>query len=238
MERSSAFIGFEGSGRALTQSTDQLAFVSPDKSTALEVEPAAAARRSELPRTSSRKMRKTVRANAELPENMTDTPSQLDQKRQRHDKGLVIIAGYKFLLALLFIGIGVGALNLLHKDIEDLLAQLATALRANPESRFVNFLLDKASLLKDPMLRRIGAAAFAYAGVSLAEGIGLYLEKAWGEYLTLAITASFLPWEIFEVFHRITWLRVGLLAVNVLVFIYLLKLVLRRKKPPSSLVPE
>ena len=78
--------------------------------------------------------------------------------------------------------------------------------------------------------RRIGALAFSYAALSLAEGIGLYLEKAWGEFLTLAITASFLPWEIFEIFHRLTWVRVGLLVVNVLVFIYLLNIVTRHRK--------
>src|SRR5258708_1453155 len=177
-------------------------------------------------------MKKTVRTDSELPENMTDSPSLLDQKR--HDKGLMLIAGYKFLLGLLFIGIGAGALNLLHKDIEDVLTQLATVLRANPESRFVNFLLGKASLLNDPLLRRIGAAAFAYAAVSMAEGIGLYLEKAWGEYLTLAITASFLPWEIFEIIHRVTAVRIGLLIVNILVFVYLMKLVAGHKKQPDD----
>ena len=41
----------------------------------------------------------------------------------------------------------------------------------------------------------------------MAEGIGLYLEKAWGEYLTLAITVSFLPLEIFEIVRRLTWIR-------------------------------
>ena len=76
--------------------------------------------------------------------------------------------------------------------------------------------------------------AFSYAALSLAEGIGLYLEKAWGELLTLAITASFLPWEIFEIFHRLTWVRVGLLVINVLVFFYLLKLVASRKQPIES----
>jgi len=167
---------------------------------------------------------------AELPETMTDSTSQLEQEHQHRNKGLVVIAAYKFLLTLLFIAIGVGALRLLHKDIEDLLTQLQSVMKF-PESRFVNFLLEKASLVNDPILRRIGVLAFVYAGVSLAEGIGLYLEKAWGEYLTLAITASFLPWEIFEIFHRLTWMRVGLLVVNLIIFIYLLKLVIGRKKP-------
>lgn len=146
-------------------------------------------------------------------------------ERRHHNRWLVVIAVYKALQALLFIAIGFGALHMLHRDIFDDLALLADHLRFNPESRFVNFVLDKASLVDDPLLRRIGAAAFSYAGVSMAEGIGLYLEKAWGEYLTLIITASFLPWEVIEIFHKITWFRSSLLLINALVLLYLSKVV-------------
>jgi len=169
---------------------------------------------------------------------MTETPARVDQKRQQHNKFLILIAAYKGLQALLFVGVGIGALRLLHQDLDDLLSQVALALRFNPESHFINFLLDKAALVNDPMLRRIGAAAFAYAALSLAEGIGLYLEKAWGELLTLGITASFLPWEIFEIFRRLTWVRVGLLIINMLVFMYLLKLVASRRQPMEATKPS
>ncbi len=161
---------------------------------------------------------------------MNASPSQLSPKRRRHDTWLLLIAAYKLIQSLLFAAIGVGALRLLHKDVGDLLAQLTDHLRFNPESRFVNFVLDKASLLNDPLLRRIGVAAFSYAALGMAEGIGLYLEKVWAEYLTLAITASFLPWEIFEVFRKLTYFRVSLLVVNTLVLIYLLKLVTARAR--------
>jgi uncharacterized membrane protein (DUF2068 family) len=142
-----------------------------------------------------------------------------------HNRWLVLIAVYKLVQAGLFLAVGVGALRLLHKDIGDLFATLADHLRFNPEARIVHFILVKASLVNDPLLRRIGAAALCYAGLGLAEGIGLYLEKAWGEILTIVITASFLPWEAFEILRRLTWFRVGLLAINLTVFIYLLELV-------------
>ena len=161
---------------------------------------------------------------------MNDSQARLDTAQQ-HNKLLILIAVYKGLQALLFCAVGFGAIRLLHKDVGDVFDNLREALHFSPESRFVNFILDKASLVDDPMLRRIGAVAFSYAALSLAEGIGLYLEKAWGELLTLIITASFLPWEIFEVFHRVTWLRVGLLLINTMVFLYLLKVVATRRKP-------
>ena len=117
-------------------------------------------------------------------------------------------------------------------------SQIISGLRFNPESRLVNFVLDKASLLSDPLLRRIGVTAFCYAALSLAEGIGLYLEQAWGEFLTLAITGSFLPWEVFEVIRRLTWVRVSLLVVNALVFFYLFKVVAIRRKRPEAVAAE
>jgi uncharacterized membrane protein (DUF2068 family) len=149
---------------------------------------------------------------------------------QRHNRLLVLIAVYKFLHALLFFAIGFGAHRLLHKDIADQLEILARHLRFNPESRLVIFIFEKASLINDPVLRRIGFLADCYATITLIEGIGLYLEKAWGEFLTLAITASFLPWEIFEIIRRLTWIRVGLLTINILVFLYLLRLVIDRAR--------
>lgn len=160
---------------------------------------------------------------------MKDSPSAAPPPT-RHNRWLVLIAVYKLLQALLFIAIGVGALRLLHKDVGDMFALLADRLRFNPESRIVNFILDEASLLNDPVLRRIGAAAFCYAGLGMAEGIGLYLEKAWGEILTLFITASFLPWEMVEAVRRVTWVRVSLLSINILVFFYLLELVAEQRR--------
>lgn len=111
-----------------------------------------------------------------------------------------------------------------------MLANLAHHLHFNPESRFVDFILDRASIVDDRMLRRFSVALFAYAALGLTEGIGLYLEKAWAEYMTLGITASFLPWEILEVFRRVTLMRSSLLMVNILVFFYLLKVLAERGK--------
>jgi len=151
-----------------------------------------------------------------------------------HDRFLLLIAIYKFLHAALFFAIGFGIHRLLHKDIADQIETLARHLRFNPESRLVIFVLQKASLLNGPLLRRLSLVANCYAALTLIEGIGLYFEKAWGEYLTLAITASFLPWEVFEIIRRLTWIRVGLLTINVLVFAYLLRVVIARVRSRAS----
>jgi uncharacterized membrane protein (DUF2068 family) len=159
---------------------------------------------------------------------MTGIP-QIVKKSPNHRAGLVVIAAYKLLCALLFVLVGVGALRLLHKDVDDFAWHaLVEVLHWNPESRVVSFLLERAELLDDPMLKRIGFGAFCYGAVCVAEGVGLYLEKVWGEVLTLLITASFLPFEIHELFRRVTPVRVGLLVINIVVLGYLLYLVVEK----------
>ncbi|MGD0739514.1 MAG: DUF2127 domain-containing protein [Terracidiphilus sp.] len=149
---------------------------------------------------------------------------------QPRNRVLLLIAVYKLLHAMLFFAIGMGAHHLLHRDLADQIELFARHLRFNPESRLIIFILQKSSLITGPVLERISLIAYCYATLTLVEGIGLYLEKAWGEFLTLAITASFLPWEILEILRQITWIRVGLLTINILVFVYLLQLVLGRAR--------
>jgi len=161
---------------------------------------------------------------------MTDSRSQSLSKPKPRNQWLMLIAAFKLAQTLFFVAIGVGALKLLHKDFGDALERAAYHLHFSPESHLINFILKYAPLVNDRLLRRIGAVVFIYAGLDLIEGIGLYLEKGWAEYLTLLITASFLPLELFEVSRRITLIRVALLIVNTLVFIYLLKVVAERAK--------
>lgn len=157
-------------------------------------------------------------------------PLRISAKSKKHNQWLILIAIFKLAQAVLFIAMGVGLRRLLHKDIGDAVENLVNHLRFNPESRLVNFILVKASIVDDKMLRRISEVFFLYAALDLVEGTGLYLEKMWAEFLTLAITASFLPWEIYEVIRRLTWPRVSLLAINALVLLYLMKLIWERQK--------
>lgn len=159
-----------------------------------------------------------------------DSPPRVPARKRHHNRGLMLIAFFKLAQALLFIAIGVGVRRLLHKDVGDMLARLVHHMHFSPEWRFIDFILGRASIVNDKLIRRFSVGLFAYAALGLAEGIGLYLEKAWAEYMTLFITASFLPFEVFEVIRRVTLVRSSLLVVNFMVFLYLLKVIVERGK--------
>jgi uncharacterized membrane protein (DUF2068 family) len=145
------------------------------------------------------------------------------------DRGLLLIGLFKLGKAIFFFCIGAGAIHLLHKDLGDEVMQLATRLKFDPENRFVTLLLDKVDLIDDHRLRQIGFATFGYSALALTEGCGLLMEKVWAEYLTLILTISFLPWELYELARRPDWFRLSLLIINLAVLWYLVWL-LRRKK--------
>jgi uncharacterized membrane protein (DUF2068 family) len=77
-------------------------------------------------------------------------------------------------------------------------------------------------LTTDPgTLTWIAIGLFAYAGVQVAEGVGLWSLKRWGEYLAVVATSVFLPVEIYELSEKVTVLRAGAFLVNLALVAYL-----------------
>jgi uncharacterized membrane protein (DUF2068 family) len=160
---------------------------------------------------------------------LMEVREQNDVPRHGRDRGLLLIGLFKLGKSLLFFCLGFGAIHFLHKDLGDEVMRLATVLKFDPESRFVSLLLDKVDLIDAHRLREISLATFGYSALALTEGVGLLLEKVWAEYLTLILTISFLPWELYELARRPDWFRLSLLLINLAVLAYLIWL-LRRKK--------
>ena len=157
----------------------------------------------------------------------------MSREAVHRDRGLLLIGLFKLGKAILFFLLGVGAIHLLHRDLGDEVLRLATALKFDPESKIVALLLDKVDLIDAHRLKQISLATFAYSALALTEGVGLVLEKVWAEYLTLFLTVSFLPWELYELARRPNWFRLSLLLINLAVLGYLLWL-LRRKKVAAA----
>jgi uncharacterized membrane protein (DUF2068 family) len=61
-----------------------------------------------------------------------------------------------------------------------------------------------------------------YGLLELVEGVGLWLAKRWGEYLTVVATAAFLPYEVSELLKSVTVTKVGAFVINVVAVVYLL----------------
>jgi uncharacterized membrane protein (DUF2068 family) len=146
-----------------------------------------------------------------------------------HSRGLLLVGVFKLSKAIFFTAVGAGVLHLVHKDLGTVLMEVVDALRLDPENRFVGMLFDKAYMVNVHQLRRAGTLSILYAGVCIVEGTGLVMEKRWAEFLTVILTAMGLPWESYELLERFSMYKVGLLAINLAVLLYLVW-VLKKKK--------
>jgi uncharacterized membrane protein (DUF2068 family) len=152
----------------------------------------------------------------------TTTPSANQRSSiSSSERWIMAIGIWKLLEATLFIVLGIGALKLLHKDLVDVVTRFVIDLGRDPEGHFVNLLLEKVALIDPHRLKQISLAIFAGATLHLIEGIGLVMRKIWAEYVTLVLTASFLPWELFEILRHVTWLKIVLTVLNFAVVVYL-----------------
>ena len=137
--------------------------------------------------------------------------------------GLIrLIAILKFLKAGLLIALGIGLFKILHKDIGNVLEHWCEALRLDPGSHFLNLALEKAARLSPEQVKKLGLGSFLYAGLFLAEGTGLWLRKRWGEWLTVIITSSLVPVELYEIYRHSSYAKLVVLALNVAIVIYLI----------------
>ena len=134
-----------------------------------------------------------------------------------------LIAFFKFFKSALLVATGVGALHLVNKDLTQYAENLVFRFHLDPGNHYVAKALARVSDVTPRRLHELGAVAFVYAVLFLLEGIGLWSLKRWGEWVTVIITGSLLPFEIYELFRRASWTKGGVLMINALVLVYLIQ---------------
>lgn len=139
-----------------------------------------------------------------------------------HSRLLRLIALFKLVKAALLIAVGVGALKLLHKDVAGAVEHWVELLGLDPNNHYIDTALEKASNLTPDKIKELGLGSMVYAGLFLTEGIGLWLEKRWAEWLTVIITSSLVPIEIYEIYRHPTAIKIAVLLINIAIVAYLL----------------
>jgi len=131
------------------------------------------------------------------------------------------IALYKIIKVLLLLAVAYGELRLADASLAAKLLSWAQARPYGLEHRIVTQLLEWFSGLSVPRINALRIVTLAYAGVFAVEGVGLWMQKRWAEWLTTIITASLIPLEAWEMFFRPTIGKAVILLTNIAVVAYL-----------------
>lgn len=134
---------------------------------------------------------------------------------------LRLIAVFKYLKAASLIALSVGVFRAIHGDVGAWLEHWVLTLRLDPGNQHVGAFLARASDLDPTQIKKLGIVGLIYAALFLLEGTGLWMQRRWGEWVTVVITGLLVPLEVYEIEKHPSVLKVGVLLVNVAVVIYL-----------------
>ena len=138
--------------------------------------------------------------------------------------GLQAIIAYKLFKAIAEALIGALMIYLLLSGAEAGAAELAEMLLEHSARAWA---LKAATLLVVTATTRhvelAATGAFVDAILSAIEGLALRAGKWWAPWLVVFATGALLPWELFEIVRKPSWIRVLLLVLNLAVVVYLVR---------------
>jgi uncharacterized membrane protein (DUF2068 family) len=154
---------------------------------------------------------------------MTDA---LDTPRSR--RIIRLIAVERLIRGLLLLAGGVYLLAHLGADYGRLAENIMRELELDPHQHFLHRIVTRLHGLHAEQLRIAGALALAYGGIEIVEGVGLWFDQLWAEYLTVIVTTLLIPFELYELASHPTVWKAGGIAVNLVIVAYLGRLLRQR----------
>lgn len=154
-----------------------------------------------------------------------------EEPTKTHDRFMQAIAVFKFLKAILFILAALGAFGLMQHGVAEQAREWGSDLAFTSGQRLVPKAIAFVTGLSRSKIAALGLVALFYAALFVTEGVGLWRERRWAEYLTVIATGSLIPFEIWEIAHGPTPIRFATFAINVAVVIYL---IVRLRRPRGA----
>jgi len=141
--------------------------------------------------------------------------------RSRERGALRAIALFEAVKGMAALAASFGVLELVHHDVRRLAMAMIGHFGLNPLNHYPSLLLHYADVLQDANLRNLMLLAWGYAAIRLAEGYGLWRDRAWAEWLAALSGAVYVPFELQHLLHRPGWINLGVLLANVAVVAFM-----------------
>jgi uncharacterized membrane protein (DUF2068 family) len=131
------------------------------------------------------------------------------------------IAIYKLVKVLLLLALAYGEVRLSDASLAAKLVTWASARPLGLEHDVATRFLEWFSGLNASRVHALRIVTLSYAAVFATEGIGLWMQKRWAEWLTVIVTASLIPLEVWELIFRPNVGKAAVLVANTAIVIYL-----------------
>jgi uncharacterized membrane protein (DUF2068 family) len=154
---------------------------------------------------------------------LSDLADKVKEEVHRPDFGLRLIIIWKAIKAVVLFALGIVAFAVVHRDIQALASSFVAWLGIDAGRPLVEKILTKLAGLTPKRITLIGIGAVIYSCVLASQSWGLHRRKRWAEWLTVGVTSSLIPIEVYELIHRASIGKLVALIVNIAVVMYLLR---------------
>jgi uncharacterized membrane protein (DUF2068 family) len=132
-----------------------------------------------------------------------------------------VIAAERFVRGILLVVAGAYLVTHLGSDLGRLADRVMRAVELDPRRPFLHKIVAKLHRLHAGAVLVTGIGAILYGLLEGVEGVGLWLDKLWAEYLTVVATSVLVPFELYELARKPSLFKAGGIAVNVVIVAYL-----------------
>ena len=153
-------------------------------------------------------------------------------RSERSSFALIAIGIFKLLKSAALFALGVALVRGRGQDLGEVVSRWISTIWLG--RHYLDGLIAKLALLSERAIDEFAVGSFIYATLLLVEGVGLCLRRRWAEFLTVIITGSLLPFELYELIRRPTIPRVVITLVNVVIVWYLLDQLLKSRQHRSG----
>ena len=163
---------------------------------------------------------------------MEERPTVTPHSEHPRNPALAAIAIYKFAKATLSVLSAIVAWRLMNPHVEAAMHEWAQSLPVGFSEHLLHEALAQVSGVPAFRWRQLGIVSLLYAGTFTLEGVGLWRERRWAEYLTIVTSSLLLPFEFIAVLHHVTVVRTGVLLANAVIVAYLIIVTTRHRRMP------
>jgi len=158
-------------------------------------------------------------------------------RHEHHAAVIRLIAVFKLFKAIMLLLLGLGALHLVHRDVQEFARNVIRHIHGDPYGDRFRALIGSLANVSDNRLRVLGIASFSYSAMYFIEGVGLLFTMRWAEWMAVFTTSGFIPLEIYEVFKHPHLIRLTVTVVNIAMVVYLVRELIRLRAIKTGSMP-
>ena len=139
------------------------------------------------------------------------------------------IAVFEAAKGLLVLAATGGLISLRHTDLHAAADAFLLRHGVNPERHYTRLFIESMAKATNHHVGQLAALGFAYALIRLVEGYGLWQGKHWAEWFAVISAGIYLPLEFQHFAHHATFLNAAVILFNIVVILYLAKLLKQQR---------